>query len=158
MYALARVVRAIWFVAGVAIVKKLLGFVVLALIVAGAISIMVTSPDVQRRIKEEKRAKQEAAAARQQEWEQGWKKWMEEAKRKTDERVKQANEPGFDDGFRLGFMGGRLTRSKTNIAVPPGRIEALANEQIEKQGIPAESQAGFVRGFTAGWSFGWTST
>ncbi len=137
--------------------RKLIGILVFCSVVAGVVSFVVTNPEVQRRIEDEKRAKQEATAAKQKDWEDGWKKWIEESKKKTDERVKQANEPGFDDGFRIGFMGGKLTRAQTNVAVPSARVEAMAMEQIEKQNTPADDHAAFIRGFTAGWDFGWTS-
>ena len=84
-------------------------------------------------------------------------KWFEEAKKENAERSKEANEAGWDEGFRLGFMGVVLTRSKTNISPPKDTIQELAKEQLEKQNVEANSHSGFVRGFSVGWDFGWRS-
>ena len=92
-----------------------------------------------------------------EDWEGGWSKWFEQAKKNKDKRAKEAKEPGWDDGFRLGFMGAVLTRSETNIAPPIATIQQLANEQLDKQNVEDSSHAGFVRGFKVGWGFGWTS-
>jgi Flp pilus assembly protein TadB len=142
-------------------VKKLLTIVFVAMAFAFGMAFVATDPGVQRRVEAERRAKQQAAQEeadrKQKEWRDGWTKWMEEGKRKTDERVKQANEAGFDDGFRMGFMGAQMTRSKTNVAVSSKQIEATAIKEADRQAVPAGSQAGFVRGFKAGWGFGWTS-
>lgn len=136
--------------------KLIVTFFVICLIsVIGAFAL--TDPKVQRRIEQERQAKKQAEQAKQKEWEDGWKKWYEDAKKKNAAKADEPREPGFDQGFQFGFMGGKLTRSKTNIAISSKQIEALAMEQLDKQSVPAESHAGFVRGFTAGWSFGWTS-
>jgi hypothetical protein len=141
--------------------KKLLMLFFVLLAVAFGIVLVGTDPKVKQRVENDRRVKrqaaQEEADRKQKEWGDGWAKWMEEGKKKTDERVKQANEPGFDDGFRIGFMGGKLTRSKTKQAVSSQRIETLAIKEADRQDVPAYEQAGFVRGFKAGWDFGWTS-
>ncbi len=53
----------------------------------------------------------------------------------------------------MGFMGGKLTRSKTNISPTNSRIEELAQEQLEN--VAPNSHAGFVRGYKIGWGYGW---
>ena len=115
-----------------------------------------TDPGVQQRIQEKEQAKQDAADQKRRESAEAWSKWIEDAKRKTDEKVKQASEPGFDDGFKIGFMAGKLTRSKTNIKPPSKSIDDAANQALANQNVPADQHAGFVRGFNAGWGFGWT--
>ena len=136
--------------------KKLVG-IIAVFGIALFIAFTISDPKVQRSIEEKQAAKEQAKQDKQREWEEGWRKWYEDAKKKNAERKKEASEPGFDDGFRFGFMAGKLTRSKTNIPVDAKRIESLAQDAIQAENVPADSHAGFVRGFTAGWDFGWTS-
>ena len=140
--------------------KKLVLWTVILVPLILGIAWFATDPEVQRKVEDERQAKRQAAAQeaarKQKDWADGWKKWTEDAKRKTDERVKQANEPGFDDGFRMGFMGGKLLRSKTNIAAPAARINELALQEVQRQNVQADLHSAFVRGYNAGWSFGWT--
>jgi len=132
-------------------------FVLLA--VAFGIVLVGTDPKLKQRGDDERRAEQQAAQEKadrnQKEWRDGWAKWMEEGKRNKAERAKQANEAGFDDGFTWGFLGGKLTRTKTNIAISSTQINALAMRTLEEKQIPPNDHAGFVRGFSAGWTFGW---
>jgi hypothetical protein len=137
-------------------VKKILLFVSIAAIAVFAV-VSATDPNVKRRVQEKTQAEAREKDRKREESQEAWRKWMEDGKRKTDERVKQANEPGFDDGFRLGFMGGKLTRSQTTVAPSSATVDRLSREQLDKQNVAAESHAGFVRGFKAGWSAGWTS-
>lgn len=140
---------------------KLVTWFFILLAVGFGIVFMATDPGVQRHAEATRKAKRQAAKEeadrKQKEWNDGWAKWAEDAKRKTDERVKQGREPGFDDGFRMGFMGGKVTRSKTNVAVPSQSVETLAIKEASRQEVPADEQAAFVRGFTAGWGMGWAS-
>ena len=134
--------------------KKLMLLAIVATVAFAVWS--VTDPGVQKRIEAERQAKVQADKQKRQESADAWNKWIEEAKRKTDERVKQANEPGFDDGFRVGFMAGQLTRSKTNIKPPAKSISDAAQQAIRSQNVAPDLHAGFERGFNAGWGFGWT--
>ena len=133
--------------------------IVICLVLFGVVPTlwMMSDPKFQKRIDDERTAervaKEQEAKKKKEDWEQGWSKWFEDAKKKNAERPKEANEAGWDDGFRLGFMGAKLTRSKTNISPTNSRIEELAQEQLEN--VAPNSHAGFVRGFKIGWGFGW---
>lgn len=118
--------------------------------------VLATDPAVKKRVDDERKAKRAEKERKQQEWRDGWARWAEEGKRKTDERVKQANEPGFDDGFRLGYTGAKLTRAKTGEKIPSKEIERAAWKAADTNDIPADVRNGFVRGFNAGWGFGWS--
>ena len=133
--------------------------IVICLVLFGVVPTlwMMSDPKFQKRIDDERTAervaKEQEAKKKKEDWEQGWSKWFEDAKKKNAERPKEANEAGWDDGFRLGFMGGKLTRSKTNISPTNSRIEELAQEQLEN--VVPDSHAGFVRGYKIGWGYGW---
>ena len=114
---------------------------------------VANDPKIQKRIKDERAAKSLAKEQEAKKKKEDWEKWFEEAKENTSKRAKEPNEAGWDDGFRLGFMGGKLTRSKTNISPTNSRIEELAQEQLEN--VAPNSHAGFVRGYKIGWGYGW---
>lgn len=118
---------------------------------------VANNPKIKKQLEDERKAKVQEAEKKQADWEEGWRKWAKEGKEQTDKRAREAHEPGADEGFQLGFMGAKLTRSKTNIAPSNTTIDRLANEQLGKQNVEANAHAGFVRGFKAGWSFGWIS-
>ena len=140
-------------------IKKILIVFVLLFVVPNVVSILWTmsDPKFQKKIKDEREAesvaKEQEAKKKKEDWEQGWSKWFEEAKKNNAKRAKEPNEAGWDDGFRLGFMGAKLTRSKTNISPTNSRIEELAQEQLEN--VAPNSHAGFVRGYKIGWGYGW---
>jgi len=129
--------------------------IIFILFVAGLF--VANNPKIKKQLEDERKAKVQEAEKKQSDWEEGWRKWAKEGKEQTDKRAKEAHEPGADEGFQLGFMGAKLTRSKTNIAPSNTTIDRLANEQLGKQNVEANAHAGFVRGFKAGWSFGWIS-
>ena len=133
--------------------------IVICLVLFGVVPTlwMMSDPKFQKRIDDERTAervaKEQEAKKKKEDWEQGWSKWFEDAKKKNAERPKEANEAGWDDGFKMGFMGGKLTRSTTNISPANSRIEELAQEQLEN--VAPNSHAGFVRGYKIGWGYGW---
>lgn len=138
--------------------KKLLGIIAVILI-GVTVLVFAMGPEMDRRERQRRKNVERSQAAkrerdkREEAAQENLKKYSE----RMAERAKGPREAGFDQGFQLGFMGGKLTRSKTNIAPSSEKIETLAMQQLDKQNVPADSHAGFVRGFKAGWSSGWTS-
>ena len=96
--------------------------IVICLVLFGVVPTlwMMSDPKFQKKIKDEREAesvaKEQEAKKKKEDWEQGWSKWFEEAKKNNAKRAKEPNEAGWDDGFKMGFMGGKLTRSTTNIS------------------------------------------
>ena len=125
------------------------------LMMGGAYILMPALDRADRFNKEEAAKKQQAAQQRQQEFNDGWSKWADEMRQKNKERANEPPEPGWKDGFTFGYSAGMLTDKQGAQKLGAKQIDALSREGASKQEVPDAERAGWQRGFSTGWDYGW---
>jgi len=127
----------------------------LTALIVGVFMLAGFAEKAEQKGREEAQAKQVARQAKQQEWEDGWKQWYEDAKAKNAETKKEPPAPGWEDGFKLGYMTGFTHARGGGKNLTSADVDALSRRQATESNVPEDERFAWKKGFSAGWTFGW---
>ena len=114
-----------------------------------------------RRLEKEQK---EEARAKQQAYEDGWKKWWDEhqtvdngGKQPSNKgKPKEPPAPGWEKGFKAGYMTGYSAAAGGAVKPSGAEVDALARGQATKENVPEGERTAWKMGFSTGWTFGWS--
>jgi len=140
----------------------------MAIIFGGLIALVIAvwfltphMDELGRRLEKERK---EEARAKQQAYEDGWKKWWDEhqtvdngGKQPSNKgKPKEPPAPGWENGFKAGYMAG-YSAAAGGVVKPAGaEVDALARGQATKENVPEGERTAWKMGFSTGWTFGWS--
>jgi hypothetical protein len=134
--------------------------IILGGLIALVIGVWFLTPhldELERRQKDEKRAKQ-------LEQQEAWQKWWDEhqtvdngGKQPSNKgKAKEPPAPGWENGFKAGYVAGYSAAAGGAVKPSSADVDALARGQATKERVPEGERAAWKMGFSAGWTFGWS--
>jgi hypothetical protein len=106
--------------------------------------------------REQARIEQEELRQKQQEQIDGWKRWLDDLKAKGDARAKEPPAPGWEDGFKIGYMSGMMAARQGAVKPSSAEVDGIARGAATDGNVSENERFAWTKGFTAGWDFGWT--
>lgn len=128
------------------------GFVLAVMAVA-----MWGATDPKMKIERQQEAQRKAAAkqAEQQAYADSWKKWAEDAKKKTDAKVAESSAPDWRRGFDVGYAAGYMFAKGKAERPTSQKLESMSRKAAHAADMHGAAETLFTSGYSAGFSYGW---